>query len=79
MASLFVGMAQKFLTCFFADDSLLFCHAKVEEVRTIQAILNVYEKASSQEINATKTTLFFGRSVREETKNAIKVLLGVLK
>ena len=62
---------------FFTNDSLLFCHAKVEEVKAIQDILKVYEKASGQQINAEKTTLFFGKSVREETKDAIKVLLGV--
>ena len=37
---------------FFADDSLLFCHAKVEEVKAIQDILKVYEKALGQQINA---------------------------
>ena len=62
---------------FFADDSLLFCHAKVEEVKAIQDILKVYEKALGQQINAEKTTLFCGKSVREETKDSIKVLLGV--
>ena len=29
---------------FFANDSLLFCRAKVEEVNTIKSILKVYEK-----------------------------------
>ena len=29
---------------FFADDSLLFCRAKVEEVQIIQTILTLYEK-----------------------------------
>ncbi|XP_050258807.1 uncharacterized protein LOC126703778 [Quercus robur] len=59
------------------DDSLLFCHAKVEEVKSIQTILEVYEKALGQQINAEKTTFFFGKAVREKTKNSIKVLLGV--
>ena len=62
---------------FFANDSLLFCHAKVEEVKSIQTILEVYEKASSQQINAEKTTLFFEKPVREETKNSIKLLLDM--
>ena len=46
-------------------------------MKSIQAILEVYEKASSQQINAEKTTLFFEKPVREETKNSIKLLLGV--
>ena len=62
---------------FFANDSLLFCYAKVEEVKSIQTILKVYEKTSGQQINTEKTTLFFGKAVREETKNSIKLLLDV--
>lgn len=63
---------------FFEDDSL-FYHAKLEEVKSIQDILKVYEKASGQQINMEKTTLFFGKAVREETKNSIKLLLDVPK
>ena len=33
---------------FFADDSLLFCRARVEDVGVIQALLSLYERASSQ-------------------------------
>lgn len=33
----------KFSHLFFAYDSLLFCHAKVEEVKSIQDFLKVYE------------------------------------
>ena len=46
-------------------------------MKSIQAILEVYEKASGQQINVKKTILFFGKPVREETKNSIKLLLGV--
>ena len=81
---LFVRGDQKFLTCFFffffffsVDDSLLFCRAKIEEINTIQNILKVYEKASGQQINTNKTTLFFSNSMTETTTNAIKDLLGV--
>jgi len=75
--TLFVGVDQKSLTCFFANDSLLFCRTKLEEVNTIQGILKVYEKASGQQINSDKTTLFFRKSICESPKNSIKVLLGV--
>ena len=33
---------------FFADDSLLFCKAQLGDVKTIQEILDKYEKASGQ-------------------------------
>ena len=64
---------------FFVDDSLQFCHAKLEKVNTIQSILKVYVKAFGQQINTDKTALFFGKSVSESTKNFIKDLLGVPK
>ena len=75
---LFVRGDQKFLTCFFfVNDSFLFCRAKIEEINTTQNILKVYEKASGQQINTNKTTLFFSNSMTETTTNAIKDLLGV--
>ena len=64
---------------FFTDDSLLFCRAKVEDIKTIQGILEVYEKVSSQQINIDKTTLSFGKSVCDTTKDFKKELLGVLE
>lgn len=75
----FARMDQKYLTCFFANDSLLFCRGNLEEVKTIQSILGVYENASGQQINSDKTTLFFGKSVNKTTKNSLKGLLGVPK
>ena len=64
---------------FFVDDSLLFCRASLEDVTTIQNILEVYETASGQKRNKEKTTLFFGKSVSGMAKNSIKELLGVSK
>ena len=43
----------------------------------IQALLGLYEKASSQMINSAKTTLFFSKNVLDATKESIKNLLGV--
>ena len=40
---------------FFADDSLIFCRAKMGDVQTIQSALALYEIASEQKINGTKT------------------------
>ena len=41
----------------------------------IQALLGLYEKASSQMINSAKTTLFFSKNVLDATKESIKNLL----
>jgi len=43
----------------FADDSLVFYRASIPECVQIQALLNLYEQASSQNINRGKTNIFF--------------------
>ena len=44
--SLFVESVQKYHTFFFwVDDNLLFCRARVEDVKKIQEILAIYETA----------------------------------
>ena len=63
----------------FADDSLLFCRATIEECGKVLEILNMYEKAMGQKINRSKMTLFFSKCTLRETKHEIKVALGVPK
>ena len=62
---------------FFADDSLLFCKATTDDVNRIQGILSLYEKASGQQINRQKTTIFFSKSTPIPTQNVIQNMLGV--
>ena len=62
---------------FFADDSLLFCRARVGDVEKIQEILGKYERASGQKINSEKTSLFFSNNTSNVSKEEIKNLLGV--
>ena len=62
---------------FFADDSLLFCRARVDDVRKIQEVLGKYEQASGQKLNSNKTTLFFSHNVLGAIKETLKNLLGV--
>ena len=60
----------------FADDSMLFCQATVEECQRVLEILGKYEATSSQAINRQKTTLFFSKNTRQEVRDAIQQLLG---
>ena len=61
----------------FADDSLLFCRAREEECQSLIKVLAKYERASGQQINRTKTTIFFSKSTNEDTQITIQNLLGV--
>ena len=66
------------LTCLlFADNSVIFCRAKESECQCLLDILAKYENASGQQINRTKTTLFFSKSTTEEVQTSIKNMLGV--
>ena len=62
----------------FADDSLVFCRAKENECQKLLEILATYERASSQQINKEKTTLFFSKSTSQDVQEVIKEALRVL-
>ena len=62
---------------FFTDDSIIFCKATIGECNAIQRILGVYEQASSQQLNRTKTTLFFSKNTPDEIKEEINNRFGL--
>jgi hypothetical protein len=53
-------MGQNLTTYFFAEDSLLFCRATIQEWNRLSGILEMYERASSQRLNKEKTAISFG-------------------
>ena len=57
---------------FFVDDSVLFCRTSIQECHAIQEVLRIYERASGQQINQDKTTLFFSASTRVEVQKEIQ-------
>ncbi|KAK9985868.1 hypothetical protein SO802_030819 [Lithocarpus litseifolius] len=61
---------------FFADDSLIFCKASFEECNALQQVLEVYEKASGQQLNRAKTSLFFNGNTPRGVKEEIKTRFG---
>ena len=62
---------------FFADDSVLFCWAKVEECQRVLDLLSIYEKGTGKKINREKTNIFFSANTYQDMQNQIQQLLGV--
>ena len=65
----------------FVDNSLFFffffCKATIRECQKILDILEVYGRCSGQQINQSKITIFFSKATCEDTRNHIKMALGV--
>jgi hypothetical protein len=47
----------------FADDCFLFCRSTIEESNHLMGVLKTYEEASGQEINLSKSEVFFSRNL----------------
>jgi hypothetical protein len=62
---------------FFADDSLLFCKAKEDELTCILETLDLYEKASSQKLNKEKISIFFSRNTKAPIRELLSRRIGV--
>ncbi|XP_062094191.1 uncharacterized protein LOC133800253 [Humulus lupulus] len=62
---------------FFADDSVMFCKASVEECHALLDVLSIYEHASEQSVNLAKSSFTFSPNVDHDTKDAIKQLTGL--
>ena len=67
----------KLTNLLFADDSLLFYSATMEECGKVLNMLSDYEDASGQKINKSKTALFFSKAMDGEIKDQIKEAWGV--
>ena len=61
----------------FADDSLLFFRANVASAQEIKEILQIYCKASGQQVNMDKSSIHFAKGVPRSTKGEIMNLLEV--
>ena len=55
----------------FVNDNLIFCSAKESECQSLLGTLATYERASGQQINRAKTTLFFSKSTIEDMQTLI--------
>ncbi|XP_074374810.1 uncharacterized protein LOC141715234 [Apium graveolens] len=63
----------------FADDSYLFCKADSEEASTILELTETYEKASGQQVNKGKSSIFYSKNVFPYNRQAICQLLQMIE
>ena len=61
---------------FFANDSLIFCKASMENCDELQRVLGVYERASGQQLNRAKTSLFFSKNTPRDIQGEIQRRFG---
>jgi hypothetical protein len=61
---------------FFADDSLLFCRANFMEWGQMLNLVKRYELASGQQLNTTKTSIFFSKNTGRDFRDLIGSAVG---
>ena len=64
---------------FFANDGLLFCKANSQECQNLINILQLYEAASCQKINADKSSVLFSSNTPDERRSEVLNLLGPMQ
>ncbi|KAL5562617.1 hypothetical protein UlMin_032364 [Ulmus minor] len=62
---------------FFSDDSLLFIEAKATACAVLKEVLNIYEAASGQAVNLSKSAVCFGPNLPEADAVNLTACLGV--
>ncbi|KAL0434838.1 UNVERIFIED_CONTAM: hypothetical protein Sradi_0191700 [Sesamum radiatum] len=61
----------------FIDDTLIYCQASTEAMRSIRDILHYYGQASRQRINFDKSSILFSRNCPWEKQDELARVLGV--
>ncbi|KAK9989340.1 hypothetical protein SO802_029579 [Lithocarpus litseifolius] len=64
---------------FFVDDSFLFCRADSQECYKLVEILEHYEVASGQKINADKSSVFFSQNTTSGKRGEVLSILGPMQ
>lgn len=62
---------------FFADYGLIFCRATFQEWVNLMHLIQVYERASGQKINNSKTAIFISNNTRMEFRDFICSSMGI--
>ena len=71
--------SQNITHLFFADDSLLFCKIERQESQALMEIMERYEGASGQKINADKCSIFFSQNTTPDTRREVLCTLGPMQ
>jgi hypothetical protein len=61
----------------FADDCFLFCRATIGEANLLMKILKTYEEASGQEINLSKSEVFFSKNLSIAAQEDLSKIMRV--
>ncbi|CAJ2662609.1 unnamed protein product [Trifolium pratense] len=61
----------------FADDCFLFCRSNLDETRHLMRVLKTYEEAAEQEINLSKSEVFFSRNLSLAAQEDLSRIMGV--
>uniref|UniRef100_A0A803PKR6 Reverse transcriptase domain-containing protein n=1 Tax=Cannabis sativa TaxID=3483 RepID=A0A803PKR6_CANSA len=61
----------------FADDSYYYCKATMEEARRIHEFLQKFERASGQQVNFSKSSIFFSTNMETNVRNQLCSFLGM--
>ncbi|MDO7987362.1 reverse transcriptase domain-containing protein, partial [Sweet potato little leaf phytoplasma] len=61
----------------FADDSIIFCKAAEQELVSLKNLLILYESASGECINFSKSAILFSNKVNNDRKVFLSSILGV--
>ncbi|CAL1404768.1 unnamed protein product [Linum trigynum] len=62
--------------CLFADDTVIFGKASVSEADRIKAIIEIYGGTTGQEINASKSSIFFSKNTPHAIQNLVSTKFG---
>ncbi|GAU48422.1 hypothetical protein TSUD_405520 [Trifolium subterraneum] len=61
----------------FADDCFMFCRANISEATHLMSLLDTYSAASGQEINLSKSEVFFSRNLSTAAQEDLSGIMGV--
>lgn len=62
---------------FFADDCYIFCKASEDNANHILQMLNIFQRASGQQINVEKSSVFYSRNTNAYLKHDIHQILKI--